>query len=708
MKYWIISHLPSNSLVRNQYQMAWSRILFVAACLLYTLISTSNFEQYGTVLLGFSAIYLILHAFAAIRVEVNPIAPWRILALIALDVALVSLTMIADTGTSSGVYFFFFIIAFMSAYWFGTPILICAQVLILIAYLTVAAISGIHDTPTFVLHLLEIIIIPAFAILLGHQSEDALSEKATTERNTFGMLDQGPLPVFTFSLDGEATPRIRYVNHAVQQIFSGDPMNLIGESVEMLSIPEDADEMCRSCRRIFGTQHKHKSLSFFIRGQNEDGEMLQLMGLTAQVVWQGEWIGVCFLFDITQSESRRNEMNESMQEGYMSTLVAGIVHDFRNVLTSIIGTAEVLQFTVTDKLTQDQLGVIIDAGERGSETITHLLHLSSSGEDEKDTTYTDDVEHTLNSIMELLRIQLPEHIQLHCEIDDILPQIKFEIAQLEQVLMNLVNNAAQAIEGQGQIVVRVGPDYGHKMATSKNPALKIRIKDNGCGISEEDLPYVTQNFWTSRKDSGGTGLGLAMVKRIINNHGGELEITSKVGAGTQVHVYLPGVQSDKPDKPATQQVGEKEKPVAKTASTASTIKPNTRHIKSVKSSHILLVDDNSDVLQVHCMQLEAMGHQVTTAMSGDEALEIYQAQRDSIQMLVTDFKMPGMDGIDLATELRAQSPDLPMLMVTAYGETEKLNRATDLKITMLLKPSTFQKFSEAIIKIQKDNPASFS
>ena len=258
--------------------------------------------------------------------------------------------------------------------------------------------------------------------------------------------------------------------------------------------------------------------------------------------------------------------------------------------------------------------------------------------------------------------------------------------------MNLVNNASQAMDKDHGTIIIHATHSTAKTGCSGLESLQITVSDNGKGIAEEDLPKVTENFWTSRKGEGGTGLGLAMVKRIVNNLGGKLEITSEVGIGTKVCVCFPtNIQND---------------------TTTPTTKTSTETTPTAKfhaqPCTILLVDDQPGVLHVQQMLLEAMGHTVITALNGNTALTTFKKEAKNIQMLITDFKMPDMDGIDLAKKLRKIQPNLPLLMVTGYGEKDKLKLADQLNMTIILKPTNLDKFSKAIIQTQLKYPDIFS
>ncbi len=510
-----------------------------------------------------------------------------------------------------------------------------------------------------------------------------------TQTGALELLDLSPLPIFTYEKHDDDI-YIRFANLACHSMLAEGSKSLIGKPINSLVMLEDEEEMLSVCFDTLNTQEINKNHNFYIRSRGADDRIVKLLCVTSKIKWLEQYIGICFLFDISHSENQYAEMQAHVHEGYMSTLVAGIVHDFRNMLTSIIGTAEALQFTIEDKAAVKQLDVIIDASERGSDTITELLQLSSSGQS-TEVREKREISDDLKSIFSLLRLQLPVNVKLNCNIEKNLPVIQVTTTELEQILMNLVNNAAQAMDkDHGTIAIHVSHNKAEKTCLNTE-VIRITVSDNGKGIAEGDLHKVTENFWTSRKSEGGTGLGLAMVKRIVNNLGGKLDISSEVGLGTKISICFP----IHVDTPAPQEAAKEATP---TLTSQFQAQPCT----------ILLVDDQPSVLHVQQMLLEAMGHSVITSLNGQEAIKAFDKNKSSIQMVVTDFKMPDMDGIDLAAALREINEDLPLLMITAYGETEKLHRAEDLNMTIILKPTNLDKLSKAITETQLKYPNIFS
>jgi len=518
-----------------------------------------------------------------------------------------------------------------------------------------------------------------------------------TQTGALELIDLSPLPVFTYE-KRQDNIYIRFANSACNIMLADETKSLIGQPINQLVMLEDEEEMLSVCLETLENDELGANRTFFIRSRHADGSVIKLMCATSKVKWLEQYIGICFLFDISKSENKYVAMQAHVNEGYKSTLVAGIVHDFRNVLTSIIGTAEALQFTIEDKKVIEKLDVIIDAGERGSATITEILQLSSSANQPEKIIEYNDITSDIRSIISLLRLQLPSNVKLSYRIENDLPHIKINTTMLEQILMNLVNNATQAMDKEaGTITVHV---TANKTAANTQ-AVKIIISDNGCGISKENLSHVTDNFWSLRKTSGGTGLGMAMVKRIVNVLNGTMDIQSELFVGTQISLCFPSQQDIGETlltKTVSQPKGEPAHISKQIASSPLKAKPCT----------ILLVDDQPSVLHVQQMLLEAMGHQVITAMNAADAIKMFDKEKEQVQMLVTDFKMPDMDGVELAKKLHEKAPTLPLLMVTAYGEADKLLHAEELNMTIILKPTNLKKFSEAIVETQLKYPNNFS
>jgi len=680
----------ASSLIPGQIHQAWVRILFGGAGTVYLCLHGPFMEPYKSIFIASATLYFAYNILTLVTIRHKPVSIFRMLFAPLMDVYVVSLSMIIDGGQSSGLYLVFFIIIFGNAVRFGNAMLLYSQALCVIGMLLVnlSTLYGMHlslDGTLLVMQTIAILLIPAYALTITKQTEQAISEKMAAEKATFGLLDHGPLPAFTYQIGDDGMPRILYANMAMQHLYR-EPTSLIGEQVDVLALMEDGNEIITACQHPFSDNSSAEPHRFYVRSKNAHNHLAQLMGQSMRLHWHGKSIGVCFLLDITQIEAVRSELEQSTHDNYMSTLVAGIVHDFRNVLTSIIGTAEVMRFTTEDDGIKRQLGLIMDAGERGSNMVSHLLTLSKSEQVQTEKAAgSRPIYRSLASIVGLLRIQLPPHIQLQFKASKALPAVSATIAEIEQTVMNLINNSAEATPHSGHIRVMVSSYHGDKLLPKAGSALCITVSDDGVGIPQEHIDDVIKPFWTSRQQEGGTGLGLAMIQRIVQKNSGKMEIRSRVGEGTRVSIYLPTVdhqiqESAKARGPLMEKTADEELPT--------------------RPWNLLLADDSPDVLAVHQAQLERMGHHVITANDGVSALKLFEEQSDDIDLVATDFKMPKMDGVDLSLAIHEMKPETPILIITAYADIEKLKQINDIGIHILSKPATYKKLNNTIAAIQ--------
>lgn len=687
---WVTRNASAEELIPTQLQQIGMRILFGLFTALYVWTHSPQLADYLDLYWVSIASYFIINIFFLISLRRRPLSIFRTLFGPFFDVTLVAVAMCIDGGQASNLYPLFIIIVLGNGLRFGNAMLIYTQSLsiaavILVSIITAATTHHGIDIALLLLQCLIMLVTPFYSFRLSRISEEAIQERDEAEQTSFGLLDHGPLPAFTYKSTADGELQILYANSAMQQIYGDSISELVGEPVNTIALHEDGEELFRACMHALG-DHNEAPHRFYFRGRQSSENVLRLLGHAMRIHWHGEIIGVCFLLDITQSETLRNDFRQSTQSGYMSTLVAGIVHDFRNVLTGIIGTAEVMQFSAKEQEIQEQLALIMSVGERGSEMITHLLNLSKPAQQETQTIDTAAMYRSLTSIVGLLRIQLPAYITLDCTIDEKLPAISVDITQMEEIISNLVNNASQAICGNGNIRITLSAESHHPLATT-TPVLRIEVTDDGCGIPEKHLEKITKPFWTSRETKGGTGLGLAMVERIINHHRGKLLIDSTLGEGTTVTIYLP--PADAKDSAI--------KEVSAPADAAADLQAAV----NIRPCSVLLVDDTPEVLMVHQCMLERMGHRVVTANNAIAGLDYFKQHHKEIDMLVSDFRMPGMDGMDFAIAVREIAPTLPIIIITAYGEAEKLQRAHSHSVKVLNKPITYKNLMQELGFLQE-------
>ena len=709
---WLIKrNQPGNvSIIGAQIQQAGARILFAFAGLFYLQQHAVFFSQYQSAFLTTAAVYFTYNLLTIAAIKRRPLSAFRALFAPAFDIGIVCFAAIIDGGHSSGLYFMLLVIIFGNGFRYGNALLLYTQAMAILGLVTIAIFTlfNMHfdlDRALLVWQLGGLLVIPTYIYLIGEKAERAIQGQHEAEEASFSLLDQGPLPVFTYDLDKKNQPRVLYSNAAINEVFRDDYTRLIGEQPDMLALLEDGEEMLDFCRRTLlpppsTKNHAEESKSIYIRGRDRKDNVLLLMCNTTRLRWRDQWIGVCFIVDITQREAMQAKLQSMHQHGYMSTMVAGIVHDFRNVLTTMIGYAEVMQMD-PENLNKDQLQAIIDAGEHGSSIIGHLLTVTRGKEAiEYPHAPGDQLQKPLENILGLSRLQLPAHIQLHCHIQHPLPDVNCSILEIEQMLLNLTHNAAAAIRKEGQITVRIHGDKKHPLSQKGSPALCIEVSDNGTGIAPEDVENIFEPFWTSRKDEGGSGLGLAMVHRIVNQRHGIIKVNSKLGHGTTFTMHLPPYLTEKGTSDRNGQSPDTMPAVSKTG------KVKSADAKHAESCRILLVDDAPDVLKIHQALLSRLNHVSTTAENGQKALDIFSQGAESFDLIITDFRMPVMNGLELVQQIRELGASIPIIMVTAFGEDEQLQQVENHQVHLLNKPVTLDRLQRCIDESVAEGTAS--
>ncbi|MDX8405267.1 MAG: ATP-binding protein [Mariprofundus sp.] len=683
----------------TQLEQTWARIGFAAAGLLYLWLHDNQFSHYALPFITISALYFTYNGISLWWVRRQPLSAFRTVFAPIFDITVISFGILVDGGQSSGLYFIYLVVIFGNGFRFGNALMLYTQAVSVTGLMITSAIIHYWTSLNLDFTLLfwqvgTLLVVPVYLYFIGQATEKAIKAKSEAEQASFKLLDKGPAPVFTFKPDSDGRMIILYTNNATNRSFGHQQTMLVGEPVDQLILPEDSGEMARFCQNTLQMEEQQESDSaghhIYVRGIDKNGKILKLSCTAIRMRWREQWMGVCFIQDITQRENLQKQLEAVHRQGFMSTMVAGIVHDFRNVLNNMIGYAELLHMEATDKDTRQQLQAIIAAGDRGSDLITHLLKMSK-----RQATGTTAIRcegatllAPIENIVGLARLQLPSHVQLSCSIDPALPDTDMSVVEVEQILLNLINNAMQACKQEGQIHIEIAPDHRHRLASGKQGALAIRVTDNGCGIAADDIDKIFKPFWTSRSEAGGSGLGLAMVQRIIKRHHGSITVNSTPGQQTIFSVHIPPCDEQRNAAPADIVPA-----TTPTAIAAGHIPP----------CHCLLVDDAPEILKIHSAMLTRMGHSTDTAENGQQALTLLQENPQRFDLIITDYRMPVMDGLHLIEEIRALGNSVPVLMITAYGEDRSLQRAGQYGAVLMNKPVTVEKLLQGMAGALQQN-----
>jgi PAS domain S-box-containing protein len=347
-----------------------------------------------------------------------------------------------------------------------------------------------------------------------------------------------------------------------------------------------------------------------------------------------------------RAERRQQELEEQLRAARkleaIGQLAGGVAHDFNNLLTVVLGNLQLLRMTSLDGDQQDSIPSIEAAAERAAAITRQLLAI---GRRQPSRPLSLSLNDNVRQLAGLLRGMVPEHVLIRSELEADLPNILADPGQLDQVVLNLVANARDAMPDGGALQIETfttelkHPEQLAPLAPGRYATL--RVKDTGLGMSAETRERVFEPFFSTKSPTLGTGLGLATVYGIVKQHGGHIVVESEPGHGSSFSVYFP----------ASTEAGSGHEKVAQ---------PAQRRL-----ARLLLVDDDEPVRNVIASILRRAGHEVELACDAAQALEV-AGRLSELELLITDVVMPGMSGIDLSRELLARSPGLRVLLLSGY------------------------------------------
>ena len=370
------------------------------------------------------------------------------------------------------------------------------------------------------------------------------------------------------------------------------------------------------------------------------------------------------LENITRRKLLEEELRQAQKMEVIGQLAGGVAHDFNNMLAIIRGQADLLLLNAGQNSaeTNDGLQQIVAAAARAANLPRQLLAFCRK---EVLQAQPFNLNEAIVNLTRMLKRIIGEDIRLQCDYASDPLFIHGDVGMIEQVLMNLVLNARDAILHGGQVRlvterVTLEADYVRPHPEVRaGEFVRLSVSDNGTGIAPGDLPHIFEPFFTTKGIGQGTGLGLSIVYGIIQQHHGWIEVTSQPGTGARFDILLPTIPVPRPTGGADE----------------SSAKPPGG------TERILVVEDELAIRTVIQMLLERLGYRVWTAESADEALEIWRAHAAEVSLLLTDIRMPGrLTGLELAEQLHGEDPGLKIIFMSGYsadiaaGDTDILGR----------------------------------
>ncbi len=363
---------------------------------------------------------------------------------------------------------------------------------------------------------------------------------------------------------------------------------------------------------------------------------------------------------LLELDSHADQMRQAQKMEALGQLAAGVAHDMNNLLTVIFGSLESVQNS--SRLNSDEKSMLDDVHQAATRAKTQMLSLLTFARRVPPARITFDLHEMLAQNVGLLRRALPPRIQLEiCDTDCSPIWIHADESQLQQVLFNLVFNAKDAIRDHGRILISADlTGFG------EDACVILSVRDTGSGITSADQPYIFDPFFTTKPVGVGTGLGLAVTRSVVEDHGGRITVESKLGHGTTISIFLPVVPAPVLDEEASRVSG-------------------PRGIGPV----ILLAEDNEQVRELLTTCLRIGGYSTLAVADGTLAAKMIHRKGKSLDLAILDHELPGQSGLEILRDLRARGSKLPVLMISG-GVRIQQSDLTPLGARFLRKPFTTQ------------------
>jgi len=589
--------------------------------------------------------------------------------------AMIELMILSHGGHQSG-YFVGFIIVFMLSLGF-MPLFstamagVLAVTIYLIYFIPLLLFDQISNLPVFINNNIFLLATASTAVAWRHYNDEIFTRKlsleydlsqekeqlaqystkledlvaqrtkelAVSEQKYRGLFDNASDGVAVYDSNGI----IVNVNRKFCEVHGFPVEALIGTNIKVLDAGKnDAEKQARIRRLLDG-----ESVIYEARHYRKDGETVLLEISAKGLHIDGVVFIQAFHRDISDKKRLEEQLFQSQKMESIGMLAGGLAHDFNNILSAIVGHIELL--TDNDRLDADarrHLNVIESSARRAGQMISKLLKFARKGAFDFQPV---DLNSVVRDTTELMNKTLSHrNVEARLDLDSTIPHIVGDANQMEQVVMNLVVNAADAMPEGGTVKMTTAAKTFRREAAQIHPLLApgsyviLSVTDSGTGISAAIKNKIFDPFFTTKEQGKGTGLGLAMVYGIVKDHKGAVTVASQVGKWTTFQVYIPSAPGWQPVQPA---IPESPQPVA---------------------GKVLIVEDESDTLKFVSETVQSFGYSVISEGDAVRALQIFKERSDEIALVISDIFMPAIDGRDLIKNFKAIKPSVKVIAMSGY------------------------------------------
>lgn len=483
--------------------------------------------------------------------------------------------------------------------------------------------------------------------------------------------------------------RFEYVNPAFEKIFGYTAEQVCDKSFNFYDLIYPADRKLVEDRRKKRIQGKIPPSAYSFRIITKDGEMRYVEVNTVPFPGEGTKV-MGILRDVTERKQAETE-KARLQQHFLQLqkteavgrLAGGIAHDFNNFLTAINGYSELVLMKIDDhNPLKREIEQIKKAGERAASLTRHLLAFSRSQPLQPQAL---DLNSVVRDMEKMLSRLIAEDIVLRTVLEPGLQRIKADPGQIDQVVMNMVVNARDAMHEGGEITVTtenvtLDKDRSALMPESRlGEFVCLSFADTGVGMSKEIVQHIFEPFFTTKEAEMGTGLGLSVVFGIVKQHQGWITVSSEPGHGSTFKVYLPAFSIE---------------PTA-------TIKMKVSlHEIQGDGERILLVEDEPVVCEFAVRALSENGYIVFSASNGEEAADIFEKEQGDFDLVFSDVVLPDRDGLNLIDEFISRKPEVPVLLSSGYTDKKsQWDRINAKSFPFLQKPYSLVDLLKIVKKV---------
>ena len=491
-------------------------------------------------------------------------------------------------------------------------------------------------------------------------------------------------PVYIFFKDHQI--RSLMLSRNYEQLLGMPLENILGRTMDDIFPSDLAKKMIEDDKRIL---HEGKITNVV---EEFDGRIYETTKFPISINNKPNMLAG-FTLDITDRKKAEEEKNKlqaqllhTQKMEAIGTFSGGIAHDFNNILAAILGYADLAKDDIPDwSPAKHQIEEVLKAGNRAKELVKQIL---AFGRKAKTNRVPVNIELLIKEGLDFLRASIPTTIDIKLNIAPSCGNTLADPTQLHQILMNLCTNAAQAMEEDGGVLnINLSAvdlkihDLDNKSNLKPGLYVLLVVSDTGTGIEKEHLDRIFDPYFTTKSFGKGSGMGLAVVHGIVHNHGGMITVESFPDQGTTFKLYLPKIEEEVEELGG---VDTSPSPLGK--------------------EKILIVDDDASIATLTQKRLEMLGYKTTAMTNSKEALELFRAEPNEYDLVITDQTMPNMTGEQLAKELLKIRPDIPIIICTGYSSRIDAEKADSIGIrAFVMKPVDNRELSRMVRRVLDSN-----